>query len=62
LPWIYFDTQTYWSVFPNGRTHDFRVLKGALDFYEVDTGRVQDEIHAWWEAHPPKAPLSQNTK
>ncbi|HEY3859085.1 MAG TPA: hypothetical protein VGM47_05670 [Gammaproteobacteria bacterium] len=54
LPQIYFDTQTYWSVFPNGSTHEFRVLKGALGFYEVDTGRVQDEIHAWWLAHPPK--------
>lgn len=56
LPWIYFDTQTYWSVFPNGSTHEFRVLKGALGFHEVDTGRVQDEIHAWWTAHPPAGP------
>ena len=56
MPWIYFDTQTYWMVFPNGSTHEFRVLKGALGFYEVDTGQVQDEIHAWWQSHPPKGP------
>lgn len=49
LPYIYFDNDSsYWSSFRNGSTHEFHVIKGALGFYEVDTGRVQDEIRAWW--------------
>ena len=54
LPYIYFEGQAYWSMFPNGNTYEFRLLKGALGFYEVDTGQVQDEIHAWGLTHPPK--------
>ena len=38
----------YWGQFKQGSTHQFHVLKGALGFYELDTGRVQQEVHAWW--------------
>ncbi len=49
LPWIYFDNEpAYWVGLPSGGTHQFRVVKGALGFYEVDTNRVQQEIRAWW--------------
>jgi hypothetical protein len=48
LPYIYFDQQAqYWGHFPNGSKHEFRVFKGVLGFYEVDTARVQDEAAAW---------------
>lgn len=49
LPWIYFDYQpAYWLGLPAGGTHQFRIMKGVLGFYEVDTTRVQDEVRAWW--------------
>jgi len=55
LPWIYFDNQpAYWVGLPGNGTHQFRIVKGALGFYEVDTGRVQDDIKAWWASQAPK--------
>lgn len=43
----------YWGQFKNGSTHQFRVVRGALGFYQLDTGRIMDEVSAWWTAKHP---------
>lgn len=54
LPPIYLDSdRDYWGQFKNGSTHQFRVLHGALGFYQLDTARVMDEVRDWWISKRP---------
>lgn len=43
----------YWGQFKNGSTHRFRVVHGALGFYQLDTGQVMDEVRDWWTSKRP---------
>lgn len=54
LPPIHLDSNgDYWGQFKNGSTHRFRVVHGALGFYQLDTGRVMDEVRGWWISKRP---------
>lgn len=55
MPSINLDSNSdYWGQFRNGSTHQFRVLRGALGFYQLDTGRVMDEVRDWWTSKRPQ--------
>jgi hypothetical protein len=38
----------YWQQFPRGSTHEFRLRRGALGFYQVDMGPVNKSMRAWY--------------
>ena len=38
----------YWMHFAPGSLHEFRLRRGALDFWQVDMTPVNEAMRAWY--------------